>query len=194
VRHLLGNPGSAFLYGAYALGLAAALMTAIYMTRDDGCTPFHGPNRTGEPERKHLHEAPWIMTGPLVVHALLTCVLGGWLNLPKLFRWVRRRPSSLARAGRGKATLLVTNGASWSRAFDRMVPDRTAVAIAIAGIAIAWTQLKPDVSCRSRGAPSSGFARGARAQVLRRRGYDAAIVEPTVGVSRNLLWRGIDAG
>ena len=62
------------------LGLAAALLTAIYMTRMMLYT-FHGPNRTGEKEREHLHEAPWIMTGPLVVLGVLS-VVGGWLNLP----------------------------------------------------------------------------------------------------------------
>ena len=45
-------PGSAFraarvLYVAYVLGLAAAFLTAIYMTRMMLYT-FHGPNRTGE--------------------------------------------------------------------------------------------------------------------------------------------------
>src|SRR6058998_2764957 len=45
---------------------------------------FHGPNRTGEREREHLHEAPPIMTGPLVVLGVLT-VIGGALNIPPLF-------------------------------------------------------------------------------------------------------------
>src|SRR6185436_1814747 len=78
---LFGIPGTAILYLAYVLGLAAALMTAIYMTRMMLYT-FHGPNRTGDEERKHLHEAPWVMTGPLVVLGILT-VAGGWLNIPE---------------------------------------------------------------------------------------------------------------
>src|SRR5256884_9494231 len=45
---------------------------------------FHGPNRTGEHARDHLHEAPPVMTGPLVVLGLLT-VPGGALNVPELF-------------------------------------------------------------------------------------------------------------
>ena len=68
--HLFGIPGSGWLYFAYVLGLAAAFMTATYMTRMMIYT-FHGPNRTGEEEREHLHEAPWIMTGPLVVLGVL---------------------------------------------------------------------------------------------------------------------------
>ena len=80
--HWLGIPGSAIMYLAYVLGLAAAFMTAVYMTRMMLYT-FHGPNRTGEKERGHLREAPWIMTGPLVVLGVLS-VFGGWFNLPAL--------------------------------------------------------------------------------------------------------------
>ena len=46
--------------------LLAALLTAFYMARLIAMT-FHGENRTGTEERRHLHEAPWVMTGPLVV-------------------------------------------------------------------------------------------------------------------------------
>src|SRR5207237_9347867 len=78
--HWLGIPGGIILYTCYVLGLAAALMTAIYMTRMMLYT-FHGPNRTGDKEREHLGEAPWVMTGPLVVLGILSAI-GGWLNLP----------------------------------------------------------------------------------------------------------------
>src|SRR5256886_12348470 len=82
--------GAAFALGTaqpawlvyWAMGLAAALLTAFYMTRLMLYT-FHGPNRTGERERQHLHEAPWVMTGPLVVLGALS-LAGGVLNLPEL--------------------------------------------------------------------------------------------------------------
>src|SRR5439155_20416562 len=70
-------------YAFWAMGLAAALLTAFYMTRLMLYT-FHGPNRTGERERAHLHEAPPVMTGPLALLGILT-VLGGALNVPELF-------------------------------------------------------------------------------------------------------------
>src|SRR6185295_12138193 len=69
-------------YLFYAMGVLAALLTAFYMARLMAMT-FLGENRTGEKERGHLHEAPWIMTGPLVVLGLLSLV-GGVLNLPHL--------------------------------------------------------------------------------------------------------------
>src|SRR6266704_889258 len=84
--------GAAFAQGAgrpvwyvfWGMGLAAALLTAFYMTRLMLYT-FHGPNRTGDREREQLHEAPPLMTAPLVVLGILT-VLGGALNIPPLFR------------------------------------------------------------------------------------------------------------
>ena len=51
-------------YVFWALGLGAALLTAFYMTRMMLYT-FHGPNRTGEQERQHLHESPGVMTTAL---------------------------------------------------------------------------------------------------------------------------------
>src|SRR5881396_1654118 len=69
-------------YVYWAMGVAAALLTAFYMTRLMLYT-FHGPTRTGEQERQHLHEAPWVMTGPLLVLGLLS-LSGGLLNLPEL--------------------------------------------------------------------------------------------------------------
>jgi NADH-quinone oxidoreductase subunit L len=66
----------------YAMGLAAAGITAFYMARLMTMT-FLGENRSGEKEREHLHEAPWIMTGPLVILGILS-VIGGVINLPHI--------------------------------------------------------------------------------------------------------------
>src|SRR5437867_1050719 len=75
-----GTPQPAWLV-FWGLGLATALLTAFYMTRLMLYT-FHGPNRTGEEERRHLFEAPWIMTAPLLVLGLLSFA-GGLLNVPE---------------------------------------------------------------------------------------------------------------
>jgi NADH-quinone oxidoreductase subunit L len=80
--------GAAFARGSehpiyfmcWALGLAAALMTAFYMARLVAMT-FLGTYRGGEKSAEHLHEAPIVMTGPLVVLGLLT-IGGGLINLP----------------------------------------------------------------------------------------------------------------
>jgi len=72
-------------YGAWftliwILALAAAMITAIYMTRLMIMT-FHGTNRTGQEEARHLHESPWVMWVPLSVLAVLS-IFGGWVNVP----------------------------------------------------------------------------------------------------------------
>ena len=70
------------LYTVYwIMALAAAMLTAFYMTRMMVMT-FHGTNRTGAEEQKALHEAPVIMWAPLAVLAVLS-VFGGWINVPE---------------------------------------------------------------------------------------------------------------
>jgi len=70
------------LYTAYwIIALAAAMLTAFYMTRMMVMT-FHGANRTGSEEEKHLHEAPMVMWVPLAALAVLS-MFGGWINVPE---------------------------------------------------------------------------------------------------------------
>jgi len=192
----LGIPGRDVLYAVYAIGLAAAFLTAVYMTRMMLYT-FHGPNRTGERERGGLHEAPWIMTGPLVVLGVLS-VIGGWLNLPSL-------TSFLGPVGTldhwlqpvvGAATLRVTNGVALEPTHSAEVAlVGAAVAIAIAGIALAALVLKPAALVpKAEALPEHGFEKVLANKYYVDEAYDAAIVEPTVAVSRNVFWRGLDAG
>ncbi len=70
------------LYTVYwIIALAAAMLTAFYMTRMMIMT-FHGENRTGTEEQKALHEAPAVMWVPLAVLAVLSA-FGGWVNVPE---------------------------------------------------------------------------------------------------------------
>jgi len=64
----------------WVMALAAAMITAVYMTRLMVMT-FHGHNRTGKEEARHLHEAPWVMWVPLSILAFLS-IFGGWVNVP----------------------------------------------------------------------------------------------------------------
>ena len=191
----LGIPGGVVLYGVYALGLAAALMTAVYMTRMMLYT-FHGPNRTGSAEEAHLREAPWIMTGPLVVLGVLSA-LGGLLNLPAivgggmteiLHHWLEPVV--------GEGTLRVTLGEAphLSHATEYALIG-TAVAIAVGGIALAWTRLKPAALVPAAEAPAEqGIERTLLNKWYVDEAYDRTVVQPTLGVSRTVLWKGLDAG
>ena len=194
---LLGIHGSTLLYLIYGMGLAAALMTAIYMTRMMLYT-FHGPNRTGEAERPHLKEAPWVMTGPLVVLGVLS-LAGGWFNLPLitggslgpvevLHHWLE--PVI------GRATLLVTLGEAphLSHSTEYALIG-TAVAIAVAGIVFAVLRLKPAALVPARqAAPEEGFGKVLANKWYVDEAYDKVVVQPTLGVSRTLLWKGVDTG
>jgi NADH-quinone oxidoreductase subunit L len=191
----LGIPGFVVLYAVWVFGLAAALLTAIYMTRMMLYT-FHGPNRTGDREREQLHEAPWVMTGPLVVLGGLS-LLGGWLNLPEflpvgpvqaMHHWLE--PVT------GAAALRITNGAeSHTPASTEFLLVGIAVAIAIAGMAIAYVRLKPAVLVPKAQSPESeGIERVLEHKYFVDEAYDRVLVQPLVSVSRSVLWKGMDSG
>jgi NADH-quinone oxidoreductase subunit L len=192
---LLGIPGGALLYAIYAIGLVSALLTAIYMTRMMLYT-FHGPNRSGEQEQAHLHEAPWVMTGPLVVLGVLSAA-GGWLNLPEFFpagpiqalhHWLE--PVT------GIAALRVTKGSEAHLGHEtEYILVGIAIAIAAIGIAFAVARLKPSALVpKSQSPASEGIDRVLENKYFVDEGYDAVVVQPIIGVSRSVLWKGMDAG
>ncbi|HUQ18733.1 MAG TPA: NADH-quinone oxidoreductase subunit L [Gemmatimonadaceae bacterium] len=194
---LLGISGSFWLYLVYVFGLAAAFLTAVYMTRMMIYT-FHGPNRTGETERKHLHEAPWIMTGPLVVLGILSA-FGGWLNLPHLIpigpvgvldRWLEPV------VGASTARVAATTGAHAAESSNtEAVLVGLAVLVGIAGIAFAWNRLKPErLVPKAQAQPETGFDSVLEHKYYVDEAYDRGIVRPTVDISRGFLWRFVDAG
>ena len=193
---LFGIPGSTLLYVIYVFGVAAAFLTAIYMTRMMIYT-FHGPNRTGTKEEGYLHEAPWVMTGPLVVLGILS-VIGGWLNLPEII--------SIGKTGVmdkwldpvvGDATKRVAEAAGEGAhgASTEWMLIVIAVAVAISGMALAFARLKPQKLVPASQSPEEeGFERVLAHKYYVDEAYDAAIVNPTYQISKRVLWRGIDAG
>ena len=193
--HLFGIPGTAWLYFAWVLGLGAALMTAVYMTRMMLYT-FHGPNRTGDAERSQLAEAPWIMTGPLVVLAALTLV-GGWLNLPEFAPLGRSgRLGQVARAGgrRSDETRDRRSGAGGSGIGTR-TGRRSRSSSRWRASGSRWRGSSPQTLLpKSQSPQEEGFEKVLVNKYYVDEIYDDAIVKPIVGTSRGLLWRGIDVG
>jgi len=192
----LGIPGSVVLFGAYVLLVIGAFMTAVYMTRMMLYT-FHGPNRTGEAERRHLREVPLVMLLPLLVLGVLS-VVGGWLNIPPLLgtlgpvgvldRWlhpVLGAPAAALAAGRVEAS----HGAE-------LTLVGAAVLVAVAGIALAVVRLRPARLVPKAEAPpeSPGIERTLAHAYYVDDAYDAGIVEPALFTSRNVLYRGLDSG
>ncbi len=192
----LGIPGSMVLYIVYGMGLIAAFLTAIYMTRMMIYT-FHGKNRTGEREQEAMHEAPWIMTVPLAILGVLS-VAGGWLNIPSIMSFLGPVGSleNWLHPIVGKSTLAVTKGvAAHVDHNTEIVLIGIAIAIGVVGILFAVLKLKPaKLVPAAQAAPEEGFAKVLANKYYVDEIYDATVVNPTLGLSKNVLWRGLDAG
>jgi NADH-quinone oxidoreductase subunit L len=152
---------------------------------------FLGENRTGEREGAHLKEAPWIMTGPLVVLGVLS-VIGGAMNLPSfvggheaLEHWLEPVvASAIARVPvtfpHGATELLLVGGA---------------IATGVIGLVLGWrwTLSKP-IPVAKEAPPETGFAKVLYRKYYVDEIYNALIVRPLVGISRWILWKGVDQG
>jgi len=188
--------GAAFALGTaepvwlvyWAMGVAAALLTAFYMTRLMLYT-FHGPNRTGERERAHLHEAPWVMTGPLVVLGALS-LAGGALNLPELVGgkpWLEHwlQPVT-ALADRMRPVVELSPVVEWTLVGG-------AVLVAALGMLGAVRLLRPEALVAARLAPpETGLGRLLWKKWYVDEIYDAVIVRPVQWLAREVLWKTID--
>ncbi|MEO8479070.1 MAG: NADH-quinone oxidoreductase subunit L [Gemmatimonadota bacterium] len=174
---------------AWVLGLLAAFCTAFYMARLMTMT-FLGTFRSGDESEAHLHEAPPIMTGPLVVLGALT-VLGGLLNLPSfigghhsLEQWLEPvvAPANALLAAvhhpEGSAELLLVVGA---------------IAIALGGLAFGYrATVRATIPRPSDASPERGIARLLAGKYFVDEFYQRVIVGPTVWFSETVLWKGFD--
>ena len=177
-------------YLLWLMGVIAALLTAFYMTRLMLYT-FHGPSRTGEGEQEHLAEAPWVMTGPLVVLALGS-VFAGVLNLPHVLPnpgWLEHWLEPVT-----ELSHRYWNEVHLAASTEWLLMG-VATAIAVAGMAGAVIMLKPEKLKAAKEAPAET---GIQKVLLKKwyvdEVYDALIVRPTVWMSRNVLWKFFDAG
>ena len=177
-------------YVFWALGLGAALCTAVYMARLVTMT-FLGANRTGAKEAEHLHEAPWIMTGPLVVLGILS-VFGGMLNLPAFLpgaHWLDHWLEPVMAPASAIRPPLMPHGAT------EYALMAVAVAIGLGGLWSGWRMTSRAALVPARqAAADTGFA-----QLLFRKYYvdeiyDALIVRPLLRFSEAGLWKQVDQG
>jgi NADH-quinone oxidoreductase subunit L len=186
---LLGIPGSVVLYGAYGVGVVTALLTAVYMTRMLLLT-FYGTNRTGEAERATLHEAPAVMTIPVVLLGVLT-VFGGWLNLPALIPIgpVARLEQWLAPVTGGSATRLAGNGHLDHATELGLVT--IAIAVAVLGILVALFRYRRPLPDKAHAPVDQGLLASAyHVDSL----VDALVVRPISAFAGIVLGRGVETG
>jgi NADH-quinone oxidoreductase subunit L len=170
----------------WLFGIVAAFLTAFYMARLMLYT-FHGPNRTGDLERPHLTEAPWVMTGPLVVLAALT-IVGGAINLPHVETLQKWLEPLTAQSAAYLPDLAPSTGVA-------IVLMAGAALIGAAGLWLATRMLKPEALVPPERSPQeTGFAKLLLEKYRVDELYDRLIVRPLLWFSRVVLWKGVDAG
>jgi NADH-quinone oxidoreductase subunit L len=199
---LFGVHGSVWM-GIFAVVLSiAALLTAFYMGRMMLYT-FFGPNRTGDDERGHLHEAGSTMTVPLVVLAALS-VLGGFLNVePEVpivnwFNWFGQGAALhhwLHPAISGAEGVVATYAPAAHAAHHAAWPIVLAILIGVAGLLIAYFVLKPE---RLRQADEHVAYTGGLERLLYHKWfvdelYGRIVVSPVRGIS-NAFSKIVDRG
>ncbi|HTO73226.1 MAG TPA: NADH-quinone oxidoreductase subunit L [Gemmatimonadales bacterium] len=179
----------------WAFGVAAAGLTAFYMARLMAMT-FFGTNRTGSKEREHLHEAPWIMTGPLVVLGLLS-LAGGILNLPAFVggnHWLENWLEPVTAAG--------VEARHAAGVVPAELPHGTeiwlivlAVVVALLGLIAGWRATLAAPIPTAHDAPAeTGFWKTLYNKYYIDEIYAAAIVKPLVAISTVFLWKKVDQG
>jgi NADH-quinone oxidoreductase subunit L len=197
-----------FLYTVlWLVALAAAMLTAYYMTRMMVMT-FHGTNRTGAEEEKHLHEAPAVMWVPLAMLAVLSA-FGGWINVPEAIRtsflgfggalpmgeWLHHWLEPItAQAHEVQLEHLgeLSHAAPFGGGEVLWAVLSTVAAAAVVAGAFRLVGAQKIVPAKQDAEPT-GFARVLYHKYYVDELYDRFIVQPTVRGSR-FCWRVIDAG
>jgi NADH-quinone oxidoreductase subunit L len=171
-------------------GLITAGLTAFYMFRLIFLA-FCGAPRHSEEAHHHVHESPGSMTGPLVVLGILS-VVGGFLGLPAWLgfganRFFQFLEPSLALAYQPEYEE-VSHSAELGFA-------GLSIVAALLGIYIAYRLyiMRPGAAA----APAKGLS--AIHRLLFRKYYvdelyDGAIINPTLRISTDVLWKRADAG
>jgi NADH-quinone oxidoreductase subunit L len=172
----------------YLVGLVTAGLTAFYMFRAVFLT-FHGEFRGTEEERHHLHESPPSMTLPLVVLAVGS-VTAGWVGLPYVKRNLIDRflaPAWWRIAGHPFEAPEMGTAAEVGLIL-------LAVAVAAAGVALAWKLYDRPDGAREDAAIAArfpGIYRTLANKYYVDELYDRAIVRP-LGRLSEILWKWID--
>jgi NADH-quinone oxidoreductase subunit L len=173
------EPAGKILYGA---GLLAAVLTSFYMFRLIWLT-FFGESRFDE-HKVHVHESPTTMTGPLTILAVLSLV-GGWFAAPSFWGGKDYFSDFLAPIFGGE---VVAGGESAHQL--ELILSAVAVLAAASGLIVAWRMYSKKVE---RG-ESTGLHKLLYNKYYVDEIYQAAIVGPLMWLSRNILWKVVDAG
>jgi NADH-quinone oxidoreductase subunit L len=165
----------------YGIGLLAAVLTSFYMFRLMWLT-FGGKPRFDE-HHVHVHESPKNMTVPLMVLAFLSLV-GGWFALaafwggPNYFAEFLGPVFGSGELGGEEAHML------------ELILSGVAVLAATVGLLVAWQMYGKEV----KRPKMEGFYKVLYNKYYVDEFYQAAVVDPLVWLSRNVLWKVVDVG
>ena len=174
---------------AWVLGLLAALCTAFYMARLMTMT-FLGSFRGSTTTAEHLHEAPTIMTVPVVILGLLT-VVGGALNAPALLGGGQRLEAWLEPVTAGATALL--SPVPHLAASTEWILLGGAVAIALLGLMLGYRATTgAAIPLPAAAPPERGLARLLAGKYFIDELYHRVVVGPVMWLSRTVLWQTID--
>jgi NADH-quinone oxidoreductase subunit L len=151
----------------YWVGVVTAGITAFYVFRAIFLAFF------GEPKgHHHPHESPFIMTGPLIVLALLS-LFGGYIHVPEILE-----PIFGSTEGEHDQVLVMIS-----------------VLAGVIGIGLAWVMYvaKPALA-DTLADRMGGLYRLVYNKYFLDEVYDATVVHPIENGSRVVLWRGMDVG
>ena len=170
----------------WLLGVFGAAMTAFYMFRLVTLT-FEGEKRF-DPHRVHPHEAPRTMTVPLIILAFLSSV-GGFVGIPHanvIENWLEPVFSP--------AQYKLLTGEHTGGLMEYLLMF-ISVAIAASGIYLArWIYLERADIAVSLAKRYPRMYRTLLNKYYVDEMYDAVIVDPTVKISNDVLWKAMDVG
>jgi NADH-quinone oxidoreductase subunit L len=152
----------------FYVGVITAGMTAFYVFRAIFLTFFGEYRGTAHP-----HESPVSMTGPLVILAVLSLAGGWYFNIPHYLEG------------------MFQTGEEGSVLFPQIISVVTAVfGIAVAGhLYLGRNNMADNLARTFRHTYDIVYNKYFVDEM-----YDAAIVRPTIGISRSVLWRFFDNG
>jgi NADH-quinone oxidoreductase subunit L len=180
----------------WLLGLVGAGLTSFYMFRLVFLT-FFGKPRYDEHE-VHVHESPKSMTVPLILLAILSTV-GGWVAAPHLVNGPDYFSNFLSPVFTAypAASAIVNEGAAPESASMVLLHALTGwpVINALLGLLVAWwfyikSPETPKKLTQSLRGPYTLILHKYYVDEL----YNAAIVQPLLWISTNVLWHVVDEG
>src|SRR5271155_288959 len=179
----------------WMLGLIGAGFTSFYMFRLIFLT-FFGEPRYDE-HKMHVHESPYNMTVPLILLAILSTV-GGWVAAPHLVGGTEYFDKFLHPVFTMYAPAAVEAPPETVEAPGMMLLHALAgypVLIALAGLLLAWwfyikSPQTPKKLADSLRAPYTLVLHKYYVDEL----YNAAIIQPLLWISTNVLWHVVDEG